>query len=608
MSYSIYFLRFTILRSPSDSYQVNLMTKSARTKSKPGNKVDLLPPDAQCGYLKRFKQAVEKALEDAEFREQFMTLFNAFLQSDLCKVRAVDLIQRATTSVWPGTTISLLKFPVMKPSPYRLEMRRRRMLKHRAWIKKEMYARKLMLQETGDSKYAVLTGTIQNTYKDQDDELQPISTSKLSLDEHDSCRKGTKKSWSMDDSIFSKGIWCYDTPGTVNAEQVSMVNTIVLNLFTLDELIRVVPRRLLQPRTALVPVGYSILIGGVAKIDVLSSTRESNIYLTTFVSEDLPLNIMKSEDVEIFLAKYLGTEILAVPCGGPERLKQWPAMESQEFDIQGNKASQIASVTSWWARSHYSTSNAALCCRVTREKNTRLSILQDDHLVFIMNYCTLERWFHDPRSWWIAGLGISIALLTWLGFGAFSISCCISSLFLGFNFAAWVTIDSNGEFLAPLVDYWVNKGNGASTNTLHTTSGTRRTMPWDGLEIPSTVNDSLENLLDQIVDKYVNNWYESGISRDRAFLSEIRYQIRFACSLFARRLLALDLPRIIVQDALPITALHLNRIIKIEDDMEEKRDKNVTIVKKLCVARMSVHQKVNQYGELYNGRVDNRGL
>jgi ribosome biogenesis GTPase A len=37
------------------------------------------------------------------------TLFNALLQSDYCKVKAVDLIQRATTSPWPGTTINLLK-------------------------------------------------------------------------------------------------------------------------------------------------------------------------------------------------------------------------------------------------------------------------------------------------------------------------------------------------------------------------------------------------------------------------------------------------------------------------------------------------------------------
>ena len=38
------------------------------------------------------------------------TLFNTLLQSDFCKSQAVDIVQRATTSPWPGTTSNLLKF------------------------------------------------------------------------------------------------------------------------------------------------------------------------------------------------------------------------------------------------------------------------------------------------------------------------------------------------------------------------------------------------------------------------------------------------------------------------------------------------------------------
>lgn len=66
----------------------------------------------------------------------------------------------------------------MKPSPYRLEVRRRRLQNQKAWEQKEMNSRfflnicsltfvfrKFLLQETGDSNYAVLTGLIQNTYK-----------------------------------------------------------------------------------------------------------------------------------------------------------------------------------------------------------------------------------------------------------------------------------------------------------------------------------------------------------------------------------------------------------------------------------------------------------
>lgn len=37
------------------------------------------------------------------------SLFNVLLQSDFCKSEASDLIQKATVSPWPGTTLNLLK-------------------------------------------------------------------------------------------------------------------------------------------------------------------------------------------------------------------------------------------------------------------------------------------------------------------------------------------------------------------------------------------------------------------------------------------------------------------------------------------------------------------
>jgi predicted GTPase len=46
------------------------------------------------------------------------SLFNLLLESDLCKVRALDLVQKAITSPVPGTTLNLLKFPVSRPEPH----------------------------------------------------------------------------------------------------------------------------------------------------------------------------------------------------------------------------------------------------------------------------------------------------------------------------------------------------------------------------------------------------------------------------------------------------------------------------------------------------------
>ncbi|KAJ1346445.1 hypothetical protein KIN20_001224 [Parelaphostrongylus tenuis] len=46
------------------------------------NKVDLLPPDARCGYLKRIKLVVEDAITKAGFREHFHVLHTALVSAE----------------------------------------------------------------------------------------------------------------------------------------------------------------------------------------------------------------------------------------------------------------------------------------------------------------------------------------------------------------------------------------------------------------------------------------------------------------------------------------------------------------------------------------------
>lgn len=46
-----------------------------------GNKVDLLPPDARCGYLKNFRSIVQKCIEEAGFLEKFNVLHTALISA-----------------------------------------------------------------------------------------------------------------------------------------------------------------------------------------------------------------------------------------------------------------------------------------------------------------------------------------------------------------------------------------------------------------------------------------------------------------------------------------------------------------------------------------------
>jgi ribosome biogenesis GTPase A len=48
------------------------------------------------------------------------SIFNLLLDSDLCSVKAVDKVEKALTSPVPGTTLNLLKFPIMRPGVLRV--------------------------------------------------------------------------------------------------------------------------------------------------------------------------------------------------------------------------------------------------------------------------------------------------------------------------------------------------------------------------------------------------------------------------------------------------------------------------------------------------------
>uniref|UniRef100_A0A8R1TIU5 G domain-containing protein n=1 Tax=Onchocerca volvulus TaxID=6282 RepID=A0A8R1TIU5_ONCVO len=380
-----------------------------------GNKVDLLPPDAQPGFLRHFRQILYSTLKETGFVNNFnilhtslisaktgygvedlitniflrfstrdtlrndmylvgctnagkSTLFNALLQSDLCKVRAVDLIERATTTPWPGTTISLLKFPVMNPSPHKLEIRRRRLLTNQAWQKKEERIRYKLYKQSGDVKYAMLQSGIENSFKNREEELQPPAFRSILTDSEETDKP--KQAFDPNSFVFAKGKWCFDTPGTVNSDQ-------ILNLFTLDELINVLPRTMIMPRTFILHTEESLLIGGVAQIDVISlpttaapvsnrdyPERRSCALLTVFASAELPIFIRKTSEIATFREKYLGSSLLVVPAGNAERIARFPDLKGIEMILE--------STGSWKGCGDVILSSLGWVCVTSRRGKVRL--------------------------------------------------------------------------------------------------------------------------------------------------------------------------------------------------------------------------------------------
>lgn len=92
------------------------------------------------------------------------TLFNALLNSDLCKVQAKDLVQRATTSLWPGTTLNLLKFPILNPSHHRIYLRNMRLREMKKVEAEQEKIRNEKLKKINSVETATLKGYIGQTF------------------------------------------------------------------------------------------------------------------------------------------------------------------------------------------------------------------------------------------------------------------------------------------------------------------------------------------------------------------------------------------------------------------------------------------------------------
>ena len=164
-----------------------------------GNKVDLLPKDCP-GYLDGIKKSLMQAVEQSGLKranvkdvclvsattgygvEGLITkiqsswgfrgdaylmgctnagkssLFNALIQSDMCKTQAVDLLERATVSLWPGTTLNLLKFPMLRPTSIRLTQRMQRLIAEGRTRTAEQELRRSQLKKNRRPEYATLIG------------------------------------------------------------------------------------------------------------------------------------------------------------------------------------------------------------------------------------------------------------------------------------------------------------------------------------------------------------------------------------------------------------------------------------------------------------------
>lgn len=340
-----------------------------------GNKVDLLPGDSQ-NYLKRIKEqlfeycvkegiytgnnikdvnlvsaktgyGIENLISSLQKSWKYKgdvylvgttnagksTLFNTLLESDYCKSKAPEAIGKATISPWPGTTLNLLKFPIINPTPYRMFKRLKRLRNDASQTENDLS--KTELRHVNQLKrQGYLVGRVGRTFRsatpdNENGDMLRFEHEKLSvsaeLEESNGVSKHSDPA-EFTDNELKYAHWLYDTPGIVKED-------CVLNLLTEQELKMVVPTHSIVPRTFVLQPGMVLFLGALGRIDFLKGERAC--WLSVIASNHLPVHITSVEKAGDIYNKHAGKTLLGVPIGGEERMKQFPPLIPKDIDLKG---------------------------------------------------------------------------------------------------------------------------------------------------------------------------------------------------------------------------------------------------------------------------------
>jgi len=125
----------------------------------------------------------------------------------------------------------------------------------------------------------------------------------------------------------------YDTPGL-------LIPGSLTERLTPEELKVVVPKKQVEPVTFRVPSGKCVLVGGLAKIELIGDSKP--FLFTFFVANEIKLHPTDSSKADDFTATHVGKMLKPPLEHGVERMKEIGEFEYHEIDIQGDGWKQAA--------------------------------------------------------------------------------------------------------------------------------------------------------------------------------------------------------------------------------------------------------------------------
>lgn len=327
-----------------------------------GNKVDLLPRDSN-SYLEHVKYCLKKEILNRGFNElnvkhlslvsaktgygieELITqlqkiwaykgdvyllgctnvgkssLFNVLLNSDYSRPETSDLIRKATICPWPGTTLEMLKFPILRPSDIRVYERFKRLRTERTIKAEHEKIRKEIAQKFGRTTDAVLQDTIGRTF---------TRNVNVEVDDVFASSKGTQPVTTFNEKSkeYRQARWVFDTPGVMHPDQIT-------NLLTHEEIVALQTKTMIKPRAYRLEPGMSLFLAGLSRLDFIKSDSSDINWIQIFVfsSLDLPTMIVETNFADVAYQKYINTPLLKFPNLEKERHINWPGLKCHPEDI-----------------------------------------------------------------------------------------------------------------------------------------------------------------------------------------------------------------------------------------------------------------------------------
>lgn len=152
---------------------------------------------------------------------------------------------------------------------------------------------------------------------------------------------------------------------------------------------------------------------------------------------------------------------------------------------------------------------------------------------------------------------IAIACVVWLGF--LSGITVVGSFLCGI---VWMRLLKQGRVEVPDL---LRPRLGKKLSHIRNTDVQDNAMfPWRGLKIPQEVDQSLETLLDGVLQEYVDAWYKQ-VSGDQLFIHELRLVLRHLLASLYRRAAMVDLVRLITGPVTRAGLSHLDCYLRSRD-------------------------------------------